>query len=336
MFHKALFRLLIVLAAFSSTANANVAEIFLEPYGSDAADGSTQNRAVATLQRAIDLAAQFDRTQVEKVVIHVGSGIYRGQYVKLDSYHTRIDISIKGAERNGIPVFDGENKPITWFTLNGQTQNGGRLHIEGLQIRSYLTAIAFVGNREEPNRSLGGNIIRHMIFSRIGQSDPKSSLVSTAAIVFVNARNNIVERNKFLDIRNVKTCVKLHSVYLAHHSSNNKIIGNEFNGFCGSPIRLRDGSNNNFAIGNLFLNVGSEALFDEWYCNRSITVGCTKKTPECPSWGNQFFFNIVDEPYFKAASPYVKVHVPINPEGCENGSNQLLRMETHGNRPLSR
>ncbi|WP_447577887.1 hypothetical protein [Achromobacter kerstersii] len=284
----------------------------------------------------MNLATQFDKTQVEKVVIRVGSGIYGGQHVKLDSDHTRIDISIEGAVSNGIPVFDGENKPITWFTLNGQRQNGGRLHIEGLEIRNYLTAIAFVGSREEPNRSLGGNIIRHMIFSRIGQSDPKSFLVSTAAIVFVNARNNIVEKNKFFEIRNVKTCGKLHSVYLAHHSSNNKIIENEFNGFCGSPIRLRDGSNNNFAIGNLFLNVGSETLFDEWYCNRSITVGCTKKTPECPSWGNQFFFNIVDEPGLKATSPYVKVHVPAIPEGCENGSNQLFRIETHGNRSFGR
>lgn len=336
MFHKAFFRLLIALAAFSSAANANVVQIFLEPHGSDAADGSTQERAVATLQRAMDLAVQFDRTQVEQVIIRVGSGIYGGQHVKLGSYHTGIDISIIGAARNGIPVFDGKNKPITWFTLNWQTQNGGRLHIEGLEIRNYLTAIAFVGNREAPSRSLGGNTIRHMIFSRIGQRDPKSSLVSTAAIVFVNSRNNIIEKNKFFDIRNLKTCVKLHSVYLAHHSSNNRIIENEFNGFCGSPIRLRDGSNNNFAIGNLFLNVESETLFDEWYCNRSITVGCTKKTPECPSWGNQFVFNTVDAPGFRATSSYVKVHVPANLEGCENNSKQLLRIEMHGNRSLGR
>jgi len=336
MFHKTSFRLLIALAAFSSTAYANVVQIFLEPHGSDAADGSTQDRAVATLQRAMDLAVQFDKTKVERVVVRVGSGIYGGQHVKLNSYNTGVDISIKGVARNSIPVFDGESKPITWFTLNGQTQNDGRLHIEGLEIRNYLTAIAFVGNREEPSKNLSGNTIRYMIFSRIGQRDPKSSLVSTAAIVFVNAKNNIVEKNKFFDIRNIKTCVKLHSVYLAHHSSNNLIIENEFNGFCGSPIRLRDGSNNNLAIGNLFTNVESETLFDEWYCNRSITVGCTKKTPECPSWGNLFVLNVVDAPGFTATRSYVKVHVPVNPEGCEKGSEQMLRMETHGNRSLDR
>lgn len=60
----------------------------------------------------------------------------------------------------------------------------------------------------------------------------------------------------------LKSCANLHAIYLAHHASDNVIDDNDFENTCGSPIRIRDSSNNNIASNNTFRQANYPAIFE--------------------------------------------------------------------------
>lgn len=327
--------LVAVVSAMPLAVQAVEATLYLSPNGSDANDGRSVKSSVRSLQRAVDLASKYAGKTVDAVRIQVAEGTYRRQVTVLNKHVSGIDIIVAGSG-GARPVFDGQGMDGVWFSLKGEGQEKGRLIFEHLEVRNYLTAIILKGNRDNPNEFLDGNIIRDMVFRNIGQENPKSKILSTSAVALVNARNNIIERSEFLNIRNVKTCVRLHSIYLAHYSSGNRISDNLFDGFCGSPIRLRDSSNNNIAARNRFSNVEYEALFDEWYCNRSISDDCTKKGLECPSWGNVFESNVVTDLDFYKKSSYTKIHVPEIPAACLKEKEGLSRVKMDNSKSTER
>lgn len=327
------FRILVLLllnVAFSASSAASITTLYLSPHGNDNNSGQTPGSAFLNLQHALNRAYEIGKAEGGKTIrIYIASGKYEGQLIKLGTppRNTKFEVTAV-PDSKGKPMFDGVGRGGTWFVLQAKTQRESTFLFDGLEIKNYLTAISFNGSREQPETFLGNNTIRNMIFENIGQISSPNHDTSSAAIRFVNSRNNVIEHNKFLVVRN-KKCNGMHALYIAHHSSNNRIIENEFNHACGSPIRLRDSSNDNLAVGNIFRDIQSKAIFDEWYCNKSISKRtCTKKNPECPSWNNRFERNEVEGSSSTAMITPTVVHIPEMSAVCNLGKNLEKRQAT--------
>ncbi len=289
---------------------AHAGTIHLAPDGDDTADGTSRARAVATLARAWRLAVAEPAGSAVTVLVQPGT--YTGQWLRIDGTPpTAVTLrGVRAGERR--PVFEGgPNARETWLRLWAAQGLPSGLTVEGLEIRDYHTAISLDGNRDDPAAGNHGAVIRDNVFARIGtiaSGDPKA--LSTAAIRFVNSSENTVERNRFEVIRNVSGCGALHALYVAHHSSRNRIVDNTIDDFCGSAVKLRDGSNDNLIAGNVFRHAENAPAIEEWFCDMQGRKGCTKKLGECPSTGNVDLRNAVEG---TAGSTRVSVIGPTAP-----------------------
>lgn len=191
-----------------------------------------------------------------------------------------------------LPTFDGFQKPLTWLKIISSHGSGSNVAISRLNITNYATAISIEGDRENIDNFNADNVITHMHFENIGQSS-LSSPPSTAAIRLVNSHNNKITYNTFNNIKNIQNCNLLHSIYLAHNSSDNLIQHNTFSNFCGSAIRIRDNSNRNIATLNSFTEDKKVQLMDQWFCDKKLRNDCTKTHSESPSNANTFTENKV-------------------------------------------
>ena len=317
-----------VLMALSSVAFAGVLTLYVSPHGSDKASGSEPGQALRSVQKAFELAyVAASKQDLDRVRIEVAPGRYLGQRIKVRQPPAGVHFEVSaqpGAESR--PIFDGNGKGGTWFILQAATQNGARFTFSGLEVAKYRTALSFNGKRDDVGKYLGDNVIENMVFRDIGQIAKQGSRPSTAAVRLVNARNNIIRDNMFINIRNEERCELLHSIYVAHHSSGNQIIGNTFDNVCGSPIRLRDRSNDNVASGNTFRQVNSNAVFDEWYCNSSRNRKCTKQRAECPSWGNRYEDNKIENSSSSATREPTVVRVPEIATACVSATARTLNI----------
>ncbi|VFR61306.1 hypothetical protein ISE1_3472 [plant metagenome] len=313
--HAALLLGLLSVAPPSLAADTT---LYLSPKGSDQADGLAPRTPLATLQRAMDIAYQTGKAEkAAHVRILVEEGEYRGQATRVGSppAGTHVEVAAAESARNK-PVFDGAGKADTWFTLAGPTQAGATFTVRGLEIRNYRTAISLDGNRSKRDAYITGGTLRDLTLRDIGQIAMPDKPLSTAAIRLVNARRITIADNTFIRIRNIQQCAPLHAIYLAHHASDNRITGNTFDDLCGSPIRIRDASNRNQASGNTFKRAEYHSVFDEWYCDRSVNPKCTKASGECPSWGNIYSDNKVEQSNPDAMARPTSVRVQRVPPGC--------------------
>lgn len=265
------------------------ADIRMEPNGDDRNDGRA-NKPVATLQRAVDLALSDPRAGSEPMRVVIQSGTYRGQKVQIDGRKLVGELTIigLGTESKDFPIFRGDGDKTTWLTLKSDTGRATGLTIQAISVHDYFTAISLEGNRDDPQAFNSGTTIRRNDFHNIGSIAIRDEDVSFAAVRFYNSKNNLVENNFFGSIRNKreKDCGSLHSIYIAHFSSGNRIINNTFEDACGSVIKLRDRSNNNRIEGNRFKAIQNAPAIEEWFCDADARKDCTKKSGECPSTGN--------------------------------------------------
>lgn len=265
------------------------ADIRMEPNGDDNNDGRA-NRPVATLQRAVDLALADPRAKTEPMRVVIQSGTYRGQRVQINGSKLVGQLTLLGlgSTPKDFPVFRGDGDQSTWLTLKSDTGKPTGLTIQAIGVQNYFTAISLEGNRDNPQAFNSGTTIRRNSFRNIGSIGTNTDGVSTAAVRFVNSRDNLVENNFFGNIRNKrdKDCGSLHSIYAAHFSSGNKIVDNTFENACGSVIKLRDRSNDNLIEGNRFRSIQQAPAIEEWFCDAGARKDCTKKLGECPSTGN--------------------------------------------------
>ncbi|WP_197031652.1 right-handed parallel beta-helix repeat-containing protein [Bordetella petrii] len=298
-------------------ATAAAVTLYLDPHGSDKANGGRPDQALRSLQKALNIAYFRVKQGADQVRIEIAPGRYVGQQVRIGrppaDAHFEIVARPSASSR---PIFDGGGRRGTWFIMKAADQNEARFTFSGLEVANYLTAMSFEGNRELVNTSQGNNVVQNMVFRNIGQAK-SGEQPSTAAVRFVNSRHNVIRGNHFINIRNKRSCGLLHSIYLAHHSSDNRIENNTFKNTCGSPIRLRDASNNNIATRNVFREAEFRAVFDEWYCNPERIDKCTKKIPECPSWGNRYEANTVSDSDQRAIREPTVVHIPEIPSTCD-------------------
>lgn len=265
------------------------ADIRMAPDGDDSNDGSA-SKPVATLQRAVNLALSDHLARREPMRVVIQSGTYRGQTVLIDGRDLVGELTIIGlaAETKDFPKFQGDGGEAIWLKLKSDTGKPTGLTIQAIAVHDYFTAISLEGNRDDPQAFNSGTTIRRNIFRNIGSIAIRGEGVSFAAVRLYNSKNNLIENNFFGTIRNKldKDCGALHSIYVAHFSSGNRIVNNTFEDACGSVIKLRDRSNDNQIEGNRFKAIQKAPAVEEWFCDAGVRKDCTKQLGECPSTGN--------------------------------------------------
>lgn len=263
------------------------AEVYLAPGGDDTQSGLSREAAVATLQKAYDLAAKLS-LETDRVRLVISPGTYHKQSIFVDQnrYVGNITIgSVEGAHSESVR-FIGSGETATWLKLRGSAGRHTGLIIRGLVIENYGTAIALDGSRDDVRRGNLGTVIENNIFRYIGSVRGDPAFVTMSAIRLKNSSENRIIGNKFISIRNNIACGAMHAVYLAHFSSKNEIRDNDFVDLCGSAIKLRDRSNGNVIVDNRFTKLEKEPAIEEWFCDMAVLRNCTKVTGECPSTGN--------------------------------------------------
>lgn len=282
----------------------HAADLYVSPNGSDLNDGLSLSSSVLTLSYAVSLAKQKIVGGEKTVNIFVQTGLFRSESISLDDDFAFSSLKIIGAasDQSSFPIFDGVGSSGTWLTLKSKSGIVLDLHVEGLVVRNYKTAISIEGNRDRPMVGVVGVVIRRNFFQNIGSDD--ESPVSTAAIRLVNSSEGIIELNYFKGIRNKVSCGALHSIYLAHFSSRNQISNNVFDGVCGSVVKLRDRSSGNRILNNVFMRLDEVPAVEEWFCDKAVRKDCTKRMGECPSIENVVRGNLM---FFSGSSPMYSV-----------------------------
>ena len=285
--------------------------IHLAPNGDDRNDGSAAH-PILSLKRANELSSRSN--PLSRVEIRIAAGIYRNQWVQW-AWAPGAEIDIGPEPEATRPVFVGNNT-ATWFSLAATQGRLTHVTIQGLRIQGYRGAIVFSGDRDRPEGWNGGNVIKNNEFADIGSIDPTGKVIATFAVAMVNSRDNIIEGNLFKNIVSKSKCNDLHSVYISNGSSKNIVKDNTFDGGCGATISLRDGSNDNVFIKNVFRNQRVKEVFLEWSCDPAESH-CRKLAQECPSWGNRLIGNIM-QPVPGVNPKFIHIYTERVPIGCRD------------------
>ena len=265
-------------------------KVFISPSGNDQNDGLSNAFPVKTLNQVQDILEAHNPDQ--SVEIHINQGTYLNQSVVWTYTNDHSITFTPIGFTNDRPVFDGGGNTNTWFTLAKRDGKASNLKFRYIKVQNYNTAMSFHGNRNDINKGNSSNELYGMYFYKIGGKFTSFDY-STAAVRFVNSKNNSVANTHFVEILNNPAEASLiHAIYLAHHSSNNEIVRNRFLTTNGDPIRVRDESNHNYIAENRFYTSGKVAFYSDWYCSPDTTRNtCTKASGECPSIGNEFRSN---------------------------------------------
>ncbi|MCG9077541.1 right-handed parallel beta-helix repeat-containing protein [Laribacter hongkongensis] len=265
-------------------ASAYDVNIHVSPNGNDAREGGSEVDAVSSIGRAMKLAEAAPAGTTQAKII-LTPGTYKGQTVRTRGNGNDVPILITNGS-GGRAVFDGDGKGGTWLTLEPRGGNPSNIKIKSIEVRNYETAIDVRGNRNNPSAWAGGLEIRDCWFANIGDIARADAVPSTAAIRLVNSDRNVIAGNWFSHIQNRQRCVLLHSLYIAHGSTDNLVEGNTFDDSCGDAIRFRDEANNNVVRDNTFIDAWSRSPVSDWFCNQGQRNDCTKASGECPSENN--------------------------------------------------
>jgi hypothetical protein len=330
LMNNVIHRLLVlgVLIFLIGTARAADLTLYVKPTGDNQASGMREDEAVASLQVAVEKAFLQTIQGMSKRKIVIFPGNYLEQTIVVGDIPNEKPLVISGLIRSGLrPIFDGHgsSKGRSWLALESSSGKPSRLTIENIEVVNYVTAISLNGQRGSINASNSENIIRNNIFRNIGQISFPTGKPSTAAVRLVNSRGNQIIENQFINIRNNVGCGALHSIYIAHYSSDNLIEGNIFDGGCGATIKTRDTSGSNMIRGNRFLDQ-SEPVFLDSFCDKDSREDCTKETSECPSWGNEFKDNSMAGLGPKATRTPVRVSGAGFPSGCPQPPARATRV----------
>jgi len=300
--------------------------VFMGPNGRDQNSGFTLNTPILTLKRAQHVLRDQLRNRHRDVEIRIGAGTYRNQTVRWTftmPAHTITFMPLLDDKNR--PVFDGSStKDATWFRLDHADGRKTNLVFHYIRVENYSTAIDFRGNRDRTEGFNSSNRIFGSYFFNIGKG-------STAAVRLVHSKNNEIINSHFVDVLRSDGCGQLHALYVAHMSSGNQILRNRFENSCGDPIRIRDYSNDNIINENNLIRVGVNAAYTDWYCDHDERSDCTKKTPECPSWDNQFRENVLDKNFAGERLSVFRLFQDDEARGCKKPAPNSTRLRTSGN-----
>ncbi|HLS27866.1 MAG TPA: right-handed parallel beta-helix repeat-containing protein [Opitutales bacterium] len=309
-------------------------EIFMAVDGSDQNDGLSLDSPIRTMAGVQTLL--LTKYPQRDARIRIAPGRYHEQkvtwsYVPIDS---RIVFEALDPDLPR-PIFDGcaENGECnggTWFLLSFSGGRPSNLEFRNLRIENYQTALSFNGNRNSQDLFNGGNVVEGCHFYRIGNIFNPLLDPSTAVIRLVNSKDNLIINNDFIDAINTRSGALLHAVYVAHLSDRNFILQNRFINHSGDPVRVRDFSNDNVINDNVYIRAGA-AGYSEWYCDQDARDDCSKPTPECPSWGNEFRNNFLVSRYGGGTIKVWETHQPDSTTGCSPPTSDARRVRTSGN-----
>ncbi len=309
-------------------------KIFLSPDGREQNSGLSPEDPVLSLTRAQQILA--GRSPAQDVKIVIGPGRYHGQTVVWSYVRPAHRIRFAPAPGDeGRVIFDGRlpdgSAPGgTWFRLNHSNGNNTNLEFLHLRIEYYETAISLNGNRNNINGYNANNRVEGCYFYRIGNLFNPSLSPSTAVIRFVNSKDNIIHNNDFIDVVNTTGGGLIHAIYAAHLADMNVISRNRFINHSGDPVRVRDFSNANYISDNVHILAGTDG-YSEWYCDNDVREDCTKPTPECPSWFNEYRNNYLVSRYGGGTLGTFRFHQSDSTSGCEKPSPDAVRLRTSGN-----
>jgi hypothetical protein len=326
-----IYRVLVVsgllMASLCGTASVRAAgepfNLYVSPKGDDAADGRSEAKALKTLGKALSTYESSCSSRSTRITLAAGS--YGREQLTLRSVPCPLEIGSSG----GYAQFDGGGDG-TWFTLATPGAKQIDLSISGMEVANYQSGVSVNGNRNDPEGWIGGVKVLKNRFVRIG-SFRDGQPPATAVVRLVNARSVLIEGNEFQTIRNLTHCGGLHSVYIAHRSSGNRVVGNSFVDGCGETVKVRDSSSNNVVERNKFKQQEGSALFLDSYCDASTGAECTKAEPECPSWNNVFRENTIEGPRPATNKKTIGARKAARklPANCElpRGDNDRIREE---------
>lgn len=283
--HHLITLILIVLPAVGLSKT-----IYVAPYGSDQNSGLSKTSPIKTLQKAQQLV---DFSEGDNTIL-IRGGIYKGVTIDWRKTSSIYNTTIKAYE-NEEPIFIGEGRPY-FFKLASQKGECTNLRISGLTIKHYAQlGIYFRGGKDNRVSTWNGcNTIFDNKFIEVGtlfDTTNCNGCIGYGVIDLVNSDRNRIHDNVFVKNENTEGYEGyLHSVYLAHNSTDNKVYKNYFHLVSGDPIRVRDESNNNEVYSNYANRTGWDAFVSSW---RDIDSG------EKPSYGNVVRNNTVTFPYKK-------------------------------------
>lgn len=322
------------------TAPSGPFVVWMASDGDDGRSGRIESNAVETLGRVQQILEQHQPQR--DVEVRIASGRYRAQTIEwsfsVPGHKLTFTRTSPQADR---PVFDGcvsagTCPGGTWFRLRRSDGAETRIEFNYIRVENYQTAISLDGNRNAEGDSNGSNRIYGCYFYRIGNVSNSTLDPSTAAVRLVNSDDNEIANNHFVDIINTTALNRLHAIYVAHMSDRNEIARNRFVNNSGDPVRVRDFSNDNSIVDNTFEKVGQHAGYTEWYCDHDARSDCTKSTPECPSWGNEFRRNHLDGNYQCEDLGTFEYFQDDSTTGCSPPSTSARRLRTSENtRPTS-
>lgn len=296
--------------------------VYISPDGDDSASGGP-TEPLATLggaQRLVKIEAEDDRDVC--VRIFSDRGDYIDQTVIWDYYNPEHRTVFESYPRNIRARFTASvdtppHEPF--FELRAEGGEPTNVILRGLEITNYVSrAIYFSGYRDSPEYGWnGGNAIENCVISGIGNGRMPERPFVYAAVTFVNSRDNVIrdcvieecantlpyepDKLPVIDQSDVKLFpgidgssanLTIIGVYLAHYSSNNRILNNTFENIVGDCVRFRDFSCENTVRDNTFIRAGWNAVCTIWHCSY-LSGNCSKSIPECSSWENVMSGNII-------------------------------------------
>lgn len=277
----------------SLAAHAADSSVFVSPKGNDQADGASAAAPVKTFDQALKLATALGSKG--NVTVRFLEGNYGDATMKVVWPHaakSRLTLAAEGEK--GKVVFDGNGSGRTWMQVTDAPGPEANVAIRGFTVRNYRQALHFAGDRFAKEPSLVNNLVENNVFENIGQFK-EGVEPALAAIHMLNTSRTTIQGNVFRNVRNLQRCDGLHAIYMAGGSSNNTVVDNVFDGGCGDTVKVRDRSNFNTIERNSFSHQSGKSLFVDSFCDSRKRDECRGERGECPSWGNVFRGNRVDQ-----------------------------------------
>ncbi|GIH19740.1 right-handed parallel beta-helix repeat-containing protein [Rugosimonospora africana] len=335
-------------------AQPAVFTLYLSPTGSNSNTGSSPASPLATLDGAqAALVAADPHTDVE---VRIGAGTYvaTGAPARWRFYVPGHSISFLPATyrpgritpQSQRPVFHGPDTPAWWFQANlpdGSPGGDTNLRFVDLIVEHYSaggmtiagpTGVDENGVAVPTSAGLNHNVVSGMTF-RDGGSLYVPSHYGWGALDFVNSSDNLIVGNLFERLENSGADGLMHGVYLAHDSSRNTVVGNQFVDISNDPVRVRNDSDDNRVYANVFVRAGADGFVTDWFCDATCVAENPGHTRECASHGNVFHDNELVSGYTVKRLAVSHLFVGDNDypgeAGCDNhGQPRILAWSNHG------
>ena len=258
------------------------------PDGSDANMGTTPTQAVATLQRALDLASAGPQGTEAQVIVE--PKVFPPGNASISRF---IDAPIRilgqvwpGSDPAAKPTFSCSSGQSVVLEV-GRTGTPALytgVSVEGAVITGCPNGVEFRGNLGDPRNFIWGNSLVDVDFRDIGGT-------GDGGYEAVGVFNNWGFKAYNLTFKNIKNPVNpwsMHAFYVGHHSRDVWIGHETYTGISGATIALRNDVENTLIYDQTFgADLSSPKIID-WYC-RSSDEPCPaldgSTTSECPSWG---------------------------------------------------